>query len=176
MLNDITPPPAAMIMLIGPPGSGKSTYIAGLIAVKNLLSNNNYQVAVISTDDIFEEMAKDTGITYSEAFGKFSYKEVEREMFNRLDRAIKENQNIIIDQTNMTVKSRARKLQKFPSNYSKEAVVFSVDRTELDRRLKQRETETGKSIPKHVVDSMLASYQEPTMDEGFNKIIIKTQS
>lgn len=169
-LNKITSPKATMIMLIGPPGSGKSTYINDLLMIKNALCNDNYKVVVISTDDIFEELAKDAGITYTEAFDKFSFKEIEREMFNRLDTAIKENRDIIIDQTNMSVKSRARKLQKFPSNYHKEAVVFNVDRVELDRRLNEREKETGKIIPKFVVDSMLRSYQEPTKAEGFDLI------
>jgi predicted kinase len=161
-LNEITETQPEMVMLVGLPGSGKSTYIAQLKKHKNYV--------VISTDDILEQIAKDSGISYSDAFNSY-YKESEKKMFIHLRQAINKKQNIIIDQTNMTVGSRSRKLGLVPNSYTKIAVVFSVDSAELQRRLDNREKETGKRIPSSVIKSMREAYQEPTKSEGFAEII-----
>jgi predicted kinase len=151
------------IVLVGLPGSGKSTYITQLQKRKSYV--------VISTDDIFEELAAEVGVNYTVAFKTFPYKDVEREMFVRLKQALSQKKNIIVDQTNMTTKSRARKLSLVPPSYKKVAVVFEVDPDELERRLSKRKDETGKSIPKNVVDSMRVSYQRPSKTEGFDELI-----
>lgn len=150
-----------LIMLIGLPGSGKSTYI------KKINKDNEY--VVISSDDILEELAKLDGTDYNRAFAKHA-NFAGKEMFRRAEAAIKNGANIIWDQTNMNVKNRKRKLAMFPDTYTKRAVVFSIDDGELNRRLKKRERETGKKIPDHVIKSMAASYQAPTRGEGFSKI------
>ena len=41
------------------------------------------------------------------------------------------------------------------------------DRDELDVRLSGR---PGKHIPKNVIDSMIASWEEPSLEEGFKEI------
>lgn len=50
------------ILLVGPPGSGKSTFI------KKLQKNNKYDV--INRDDVVTEVAERNGITYKEMFSK----------------------------------------------------------------------------------------------------------
>jgi len=50
------------ILLVGPPGSGKSTFI------KKLQKNNEYDV--INRDDVVTEVAERNGITYKEMFSK----------------------------------------------------------------------------------------------------------
>lgn len=150
-----------LIMLVGLPGSGKSTYI------KKINKDNDY--VVISSDDILEELANLDGTDYNRAFAKHA-NFAGKEMFRRAESAIKNGDKIIWDQTNMNVKNRKRKLGMFPETYVKRAVVFSIDDAELNRRLKQRERETGKKIPDHVIKNMAASYQAPSRAEGFSKI------
>jgi alpha-D-ribose 1-methylphosphonate 5-phosphate C-P lyase len=70
----------------------------------------------------------------------------------------------------MNKRSRSFILNKVPDIYTKNAVVFNVPKPELLRRLKKREMETGKSIPLHVVDSFIDSYEKPTNSE-FDNII-----
>ena len=50
-------------------------------------------------------------------------------------------------------------------------MVFNVPRDVLDIRLKTRAEATGKHIPAAVVDSMIASYQEPIIGE-FDSVLI----
>jgi gluconate kinase len=76
---------------------------------------------------------------------------------------------VLWDQTSTTVKSRERKFRMLP-DYEHIAVVFRTpDRAELDVRLSGR---PGKHIPKNVIDSMIASWEEPTLEEGFKEIWI----
>ena len=80
------------------------------------------------------------------------------------------NVTLIVDMTNMTKRSRSFILNKIPDIYTKNAIVFNVPKSELLRRLKKREMETGKSIPLHVVDNFINSYERPTNSE-FDNII-----
>ena len=153
------------MMLIGGPGSGKSTWIKKFVSGKK-----NW--VILSTDEVFEEWGKKEGLNYSEAFNKFKFKDVNAEFNKRLRKAFEEKKNVVWDQTNMTPKSRRGKLNNVPKDYKKVAVAFEVDDKEVDKRLVAREANSGKSIPSHVVASMRKSYNPPTKQEGFDEIKI----
>lgn len=51
-----------LILLVGPPGSGKSYYINKI--------NNNKEYVVINRDDIVIEVAEEVGLTYKEMFNR----------------------------------------------------------------------------------------------------------
>jgi predicted kinase len=144
--------------LIGVPGSGKSTWVSSQDWAKDC--------AYISTDTHVEEFAKQSGKTYSEVFV-----EVMPECVNlmALDvvNARNNSKDIIWDQTSTTVKSRIRKFNMLP-DYEHIAVVFRTpEHNELMRRLASR---PGKEIPDHVIASMIASWDDPSEEEGFKEI------
>ena len=146
--------------LIGVPGAGKSTWV------------NSQEWAVdcniISTDYWVEEEAKRVGKTYSEIFTDYMPRAVEL-MAQNVVSAREMNNDIIWDQTSTTVKSRARKFNMLP-DYDHIAVVFRTpEHKELVRRLSSR-WEDGKIVPEHVVASMIASWEDPTEEEGFKEI------
>ena len=86
-----------------------------------------------------------------------------------LRQAITDGADIVWDQTNLVPKSRANKLAQIPKNYRKVAVYFTTpDTKELDRRLANR---PGKTIPAHVITSMVSQLQPPTAAEGFDEVI-----
>lgn len=147
------------VMLVGLPGSGKST-----------LRNEKYWRkdgwAVISSDDYIEGVAAAYGKTYNEVF-LASAKEATKNLWIALDAALKGNMNIVWDQTNLSVEKRKLILDKIPENYWKKCFVFEASRTERNRRCDGR---AGKTIPWSVVDSMEKTYVSPTIGEGFDEI------
>lgn len=142
--------------LIGPPASGKSTWV----------SKYGKNAAIISRDDLVDKMRKSYGWTYSQSFQYPDFQEkVNTELKRHIDSVLKSGKDIIVDMTNMTKKSRSNILKKVPSNYIKNAVVFKVGRDELIKRLNKRKSETGKDVPLDVVDKMIKMFQMPTTDE-----------
>ena len=144
--------------LIGVPGSGKSTWI----------KNQDWAVdiPVVSTDNFVEAYAKEQGKTYNEVFKDYMPIAVKL-MANQAKICEANGSDVIWDQTSTTVNSRKRKFNTLPG-YEHIAIVFSTpDRDELDVRLSGR---PGKHIPKDVIDSMIAGWEEPTEEEGFKEI------
>lgn len=153
------------VMLTGVPGSGKSFFI------KNLINSffPNCTFTVISTDNIIEERATSQGKTYSEVF-QDEIKSATVEMHTRLAAAIKANDNIIWDQTNLTKKVRKSKISNIPDEYQKVSVFFPTpDIEELNARLANR---PGKIIPPNIVLGMISQLEQPSIDEGFDSIIV----
>jgi predicted kinase len=152
-------PPIATI-LVGLPGSGKSTSII------------NTNSVIISFDNLITESY--SNLNYSDAFKKAleedKLKDLETEMFRRLEDAVKKNNDIIIDRTNLTKKSRNKILSKIPKKYFINTKVFMVGLNELNKRLKKREIEEGKSIPDDVLNSMIKNFTIPGFDERIDKI------
>ena len=144
--------------LVGVPASGKSTWI----------KNQDWLlgVTVVSTDPFVEDYASEQGKTYSEVFAEYMPRAIDL-MIEQVVFAREHGHTIIWDQTSTTVKSRIRKFRMLP-DYEHIAVVFRTPpRDELDVRLSGR---PGKHIPKNVVDNMIANWEEPTLEEGFNEI------
>lgn len=148
-------------ILVGVPGSGKSTWIS-----KAPVDWSNTVVA--STDNYVEREAKRQGKTYSEVFNEVMPDAV-KHMANTVIDAVGNKQDIIWDQTSTTKHTRVKKLRMLPVNYETIAVVFSTpDKKELSRRLGSR---PGKTIPDEVINNMISKWEEPSEDEGFDKII-----
>jgi len=144
--------------LIGVPGSGKSTWV----------DEQDWALtcARVSTDKWVEIYAKEVGRTYSEVFADFMPTAVDL-MAKEVVAARDMNRDIIWDQTSTTVKSRARKFNMLPDYYHIAVVFRTPEHKELMRRLMNR---PGKEIPDHVIASMIASWEEPTEDEGFREM------
>jgi len=148
-------------MLAGIPTSGKSTY------VDKLLKLDYWQHSVVlSTDYYIEFYAKQQGKTYNEVFDEY-IKEATKQMYSLLDFGVKNNKNIIYDQTNLSIKTRKKKLNKLPSHYQKGAIYFEVS---LQEALKRNETRKGKFIPKDIIKRMYHQFEIPTIDEGFEYV------
>ena len=144
--------------LIGVPGAGKSTWVTNQEWAKDC--------AYISTDHHVERQAELEGKTYNEVFKDFMPIAVKM-MAADVVKAREAGWDIIWDQTSTSIASRTRKFNMLP-DYEHIAVVFKTpDEEELNRRLASR---PGKNIPKHVMQSMIAGWDEPELDEGFKEI------
>jgi predicted kinase len=153
-------------MLVGTPGSGKSTWAARIL--------EDSRTALISTDAYIERMAEAVGKTYGEVF-ESAIKDATALMKLHRAEAIAKAMNIVWDQTNLTIKSRRPKIDSLrESGYDIVAVTFEIPDEELRARRKAREEATGKAIAPSILEQMGKDYQRPTRLEGFNKVIIVT--
>lgn len=155
-----------LTVLVGLPASGKSTYL-------EFVNNPEFgdTVFVYSTDQLVEEWSAGQGWSYNFGFSKYIGK-AEKEMNSKLKLAIEANVDVYWDQTNMSAKKRAKILSQFPDHYGRVCYCFVPPRdaaewAELNRRLANR---PGKTIPRHIIESMSDSYVEPTLSEGFDEV------
>jgi predicted kinase len=145
-------------MLIGVPGSGKSTWIKNQDWMQDM--------PVVSSDRFIDEHAAKEGKTYNEVFDDYA-KIAMKLMDNQARVCHANNLDFIWDQTNTSAKSRKGKLAILPG-YEAIAVMFRTpDAEEHARRLASR---PGKAIPDNVMKSMISNLQEPTVEEGFADI------
>ena len=150
-----------LVMLCGIPTSGKSTYVEKL---KKL----DYwsDAVVLSTDNYIEKQSQRCGLTYNQIFDDVidnATQELELEFIMAKDKG----KNIIWDQTNLSVKSRRKKLSKLPSFYSRGVIYFTIS---LEKALERNENREGKYIPKSVLKRMWHQFEIPTTKEDFDYV------
>ncbi|CDJ56856.1 SPRY domain-containing protein, putative [Eimeria maxima] len=78
--------------------------------------------------------------------------------------------NVIIDQTNVFKRARARKVQPFLGWGVRRCVVMVTDEHTLQQRTQKREREEGKMVPVSAVMDMKAAFALPSFDDGFTVI------
>lgn len=147
------------VMLVGVPGSGKSTW------TENYGPSVNFKV--VSSDAIIEKYAEEHGMTYDEAF-PLMIKNSSKQVFEDIKKCVENKINIIHDQTNLTAKSRKGKLDLIPENWYRMAFVFPTPESE---EWKIRLNRPGKTIPEYVLKSMQESFEAPSEEEGFDTVI-----
>jgi predicted kinase len=147
-------------MLVGVPGSGKSTWI----------KNQDWMLGltVVSTDAFVEDYARAQGKTYSEVFTDYMPTAVNL-MAEQVVFAREHGHDIIWDQTSTTIASRARKFNMLPDYYTIAVVFATPEPAELVMRLDSR-YDSGKIIPDEVVQGMIDNWEQPTLEEGFEEI------
>jgi len=146
-------------ILIGVPASGKSTWAKSY--------EGDTKVAFISTDKLVDAYARSVNLSYNQVFKDFMPNAVKL-MAAEVVEAREAGRDIIWDQTSTTINSRKKKFNMLPG-YEMIAVVFKTPTSEeLTRRLNSR---PGKNIPNYVVESMIDGWEEPSEEEGFDKII-----
>ena len=149
------------IMLIGVPASGKSTFI------EEYLMYDSGDYMLYSSDHHIMDYAEGMDKTYDEIFPDF-IKDAIREADSWRDFALRENLDVIDDHTNLTVNTRAKRLQVIPDKYTKIGLVFDIpEPLEHQRRLNSR---PGKTIPGSVMTGMINSFMPPSYSEGFDII------
>lgn len=144
------------IVLVGLPGSGKSTYTK--IAIEN-----DPTTVVVSTDGIIENFAAHHGKTYDEVWEE-AIKPATKLAQSKMDLGFKAWSTVIVDQTNLGMKKRKKLLSQVPEGYTKIACYFEIDEELRQQRLQGR---PGKTIPAHIDAQMRASYVRPELHEGF---------
>lgn len=151
-----------LIMICGLPTSGKSTFVS------KLLKEPEFSDAVVlSTDACIEQVAQRLNKTYNEVF-EDSIAEATRQLELNLIEAKDLDKHIIWDQTNLTPKTRRKKLSKIPSSYARLAIWFDIT---LEEALNRNQRRLGKMIPENVLRLMSEQFVPPSYEEDFDGII-----
>jgi len=152
---------AECVMLVGIPCSGKSTYVEKL---KKIPYWEN--AVILSTDAYIEKVAQEHNTTYNEIF-EDCISEATRQLELAFIMAKDKGENLIWDQTNLTVKTRKKKLSKLPSFYARGVIYFEISLEEALKRNKNRE---GKFIPESILKRMYHQLEIPTKNEDFDYV------
>jgi|SRR6185312_13202954 len=150
-------------ILIGLPGSGKSTY------VRQLEYKSQIKYSIISTDDVVEIFGFMMNRKYSQIW-KDLIDSVTKIVKIQFRLALEDKSNILYDQTNLTAEKRKSILTKVPAGYRKIAVVFNPPFDVIKERLVTRAQNTGKVISLNIVEDMQKRFEYPTLEEGFDEI------
>ena len=143
-----------LILLSGPPASGKTTL------VKNIIKNGT----IISPDNLIG-YSKENPWTPQAA--KFAWKKSDKDLLEALN---KKHDVIIFDATFVSVKRR-RKYIKLCKDYNyKIGIIYCyASNNSLFERNKNREQ--FRKVPNHIVNNMINSFSVPTKEEGFDLIV-----
>lgn len=153
-----------MILLVGVPAVGKSTFI----------QSTGMRGLVLSSDALIEKYAAVNNKTYTDVFT--SYIKTANKLFETaLDKAIADGvESIIIDRTNTTKKARKRLISK-AEGYRIVAIDFDHNHPHLKEQAEYnlfvRNETTGKFINPSIVEDMKKAYEKPSFDEGIAIII-----
>jgi predicted kinase len=146
-----------LYIMVGLPGSGKSTYAKNFIKDKDIeyLSSDSLR-AVYGKDET------DQSVT-SIVFGHIKKK---------VDESLKDGKNVLVDATSVNRKERSDYINTAKKYGAKVvAIVFKMDRQGLIERNKKRGEQGGRVVPDWVIDKMLNKFAEPSYDEGIDVII-----
>ena len=142
----------SMIMLVGIPGSGKSTYANKLAKEINAI--------VLSSDSLREEMFGDVN-------DQGHNEEVFKELHARSKNLLSTLNNIIYDATNIKIKNRQSYLNELKGiDCYKKCIVFA---TPYELCL-QNNSQRDRVVPESVIKRMRESFHFPLYNEGFDEI------
>lgn len=143
----------SLILLVGVPGSGKTTY------AKNYIPNYPKHSIHLSSDLIRKELYGDESIQGNPA-------EVFSLMQKRAVEALNNGYDVLYDATNVTRKDRASIIGICPKFAKIEAhIIWAPIETCIERDAARERT-----VGKAVIDKMLKRFQAPYYDEGIDEI------
>ena len=142
-----------IIMLIGPPASGKSTAAEKLAA--------EYNAVILSTDKIRAALYGDESI-------QGNWSDIEAILYKDIKNTIKANKNIILDSTHYKKEFRAKIIKNFSKCLEFSAYYFNYPFNIVYYRNKNR----SRRVPFKVLAAMYSELKTapPLLSEGFKSI------
>lgn len=170
---------ATLYVLIGLPGSGKSTW------AKNYCHSHK-NCLIVSSDFVRQQLFGDEAKQYDENFLKRKYKRTYCEMtesekrhigntavFSRVDartrKLLKEGKDVIYDATSISEKSREKIIKSFSDAADKFVAVYFD--TPLETCLRQNQ-KRKRHVPESVIRSMASRITKPAVTEKFDDVWI----
>ena len=148
-----------LIVMVGLPGSGKSTEAKKLKKLHEL----SFDKVKIFSSDVYRERL--LGNEEDQSNNQLIFKALYEDLTSFLQQ---ENVLAILDATNTTLKSRQRIFESLPKNKKVEVVAQVVNLSYEDCIL--RDSRRKRSVGKEVIDKFYHGYQHPQKFEGFDYI------
>ena len=153
-----------VVTLVGPPLSGKTTFL------KKFFKGSKY--VHLSSDDLVMELYDDGSGDFNKAFKAADFKKIDKKIDQLFKKAVKDNENVVVDFTNLVKKRRISNNNYFPAEYIRVAIVFpQLTVKEYDERNEKRTIEDKKTIFSGVQSAFLNMWEEVSTGEGFHQII-----
>lgn len=154
---------AQLILMIGLPGSGKSTYVKNEYDFSRIFCG---ETTILSSDAIRKELYGDeTDQTHNEEVFKY-IKETAAEKLSL-------NQRVVIDATNISKKSRRSITdyieQKVTGFYDYGFIKFVVVATPYYQCL-ENNRKRSRQVPENVIERMYKQFEFPTLSEAVHEI------
>ena len=150
-------------MMIGVPGSGKSTYAKNLIKFMNYMDKKR-NIDYISRDEIRFSLLKEGDAYFSRE------NQVYKIFTNKIRESLKAGNDVIIDATHMTWGSR-HKMFKTLTNIKNLEVIGIWMRTPFTKCYENNNKREGLSkVPEDALKNMIEHFEEPELKEGFTRI------
>ena len=147
---------AVLHLMVGVQGSGKSTYSKKL--------NQEYGYKIISSDEV-RKMHPD-----------WEEVKVFPEVYRLCAIELKEGRDVIFDATNITPKVRSKNIdlvRELYSDFKVYAYFINTNKEICKERVKRRNNIEGELyLPIEVIDSYFNNLVIPSVEEGFDKVII----
>ncbi len=156
-----------LYIICGVPGCGKSTYIKNLITKAQ--EENDNSMLWVSRDEIrYSLFGGEENITLDNYYSKEN--QVRANFYEIVNKGLMAGFNVFADATNLTPASRKGLLKRIYAKHKDNVAI--VVTTPLPICLERNETREGiRKVPSETIRKMWDSFQIPTCDEGFSKII-----
>ncbi len=149
----------------GVSGSGKSTYI------------KNHKLDSVSTDELVEDYGREHGFNYTQAFEEIQKKKlfgtINSIFYDNIIDNLNTGKDFVIDRTSLNAFTRKSLIDLIKSNSTDTDIVvvyFDISKDVVLKRLADREAKTGKGIPEDVIEKQFENFEEPTNDEGYDRL------
>lgn len=144
-----------LFVLMGVPGSGKSTWCKNHITNETYVSRDEIRFSLISEND--------------EYFSKESI--VFNTFIEKINNALNNGEDVFADATHLNRASRNKIIKQIHAPVEEINVIWI--KTPLEEALRRNSQRMGRAyVPESVIRKMFASMESPEFEEGFSKIYI----
>lgn len=147
-----------LVVTVGVAGSGKSTVVDSMVK-----SWVHKRFKVISPDEIREKHCNGNRSDQTKNAA------VWKEAYELLDKYIADGYDVIFDST-MLNSSKRKQIISVGDKAGMYVVAAVVERDEAT--IKRQNANRKWPVPEYVIDTMIKSYERPTVEEGFNYVIM----